>query len=151
MKSIIGLGNPGKKYERTRHNAGHWAVDGFKSKVRNAKLNKSSALMNDSGSEVKKLAKGLPPADLLIVHDDLDLEPGRWKLQFDRSAAGHKGVQSTIDTLGNQEFWRLRIGIGRPDKETDEYVLEEPSQEDRKLIERAIEESVPRVLEWVEG
>lgn len=148
MKTIVGLGNPGKKYEPTRHNAGHWAVDRWESKIEGAELKKSAAFMNKSGPEVRKLAKGVSPEDLLIVHDDLDLEPGAWKFQFGRSAAGHKGVQSVIDALGTPEFWRLRIGIGRPDREAEEYVLARPSKEEREKIEKAIEESMPRVLEW---
>ncbi len=154
MKFIIGLGNPGRKYQDTRHNAGHWAIDTLtpkvKSKVSNVKLIKTSTFMNESGKEVKQLTvkHKLLTHDLLIGHDDLDLEPGAWKIQFNRSAAGHKGVQSIIDELGTQEFWRFRIGIGRPTKKADEYVLEDPSKEDRGLVEEAIADALPRVLEW---
>ncbi len=157
MKLIVGLGNPGSRYQNTCHNVGQWAVDALaskvKSKISNAKLIKTSIFMNESGKEVNKLVGQLgirQLGDLLIVHDDLDLLPGKWKLQFNRSSAGHKGVQSVIDELGTQDFWRLRIGVGRPPEGEDAYdfVLEEHPKGERKLIETAIAECLPRVLEW---
>lgn len=108
--------------------------------------------MNESGREVKLLVSKykFPISNLLIAHDDLDLEPGKWKLQFNRSSAGHKGVQSVIDELGTQDFWRLRIGVGKPPagKTANQFVVEKPSVAERKLIETAIAECLPRVLEW---
>ncbi|GMR19049.1 MAG: aminoacyl-tRNA hydrolase [Patescibacteria group bacterium] len=159
MKIIIGLGNPGKKYERTRHNVGHWVVDMLRDQRSEigdqVKLHKTTILMNESGKEVRQLSVDhkLSTNDLLVVHDDVDLEPGRWKLQFNRSSAGHKGVQSVISELGTQEFWRLRIGIGRPPagKPTDEFVLEEPSEREGEMIRTAIKEAIPRVLGWSVG
>ncbi|MDP1710796.1 MAG: aminoacyl-tRNA hydrolase [candidate division WWE3 bacterium] len=170
MKLIVGLGNPGTRYQNTRHNVGQWAVDALASKVKrtrseittrvgrdkisNVKLIKTSIFMNESGKEVNKLVRQLgirQLGDLLIVHDDLDLLPGKWKLQFNRSSAGHKGVQSVVDELGTQEFWRLRVGVGRPPEGEDAYdfVLEEHPKGERKLIETAIAECLPRVLEWM--
>jgi len=109
--------------------------------------------MNESGKEVKELTTlySLLSINLLVAHDDLDLEPGKWKLQFNRSSAGHKGVQSVIDELGTQEFWRLRIGVGKPpaEKTANEFVVEKPTKEELKLIEGAIQESVPGLLSWV--
>ncbi len=156
MKLIIGLGNPGVRYQKTRHNVGHWTVDALRRlNVGQAKLYKTNIFMNESGREVKKIvgAGRLSPAALLIAHDDLDLLPGQWKLQFNRSSAGHKGVQSVIEELGTQKFWRLRIGIGKTPagKTTDEFVVEKPTTEERKLIERAIEEVIPRIKAWVGG
>lgn len=174
MKLIIGLGNPGPRYRRTRHNVGQWAVDAISEQLTAnrktvsrtrleiatpalgdkplAVCHKTSIFMNESGKEVKKLTTDyqLLPTDLLVVHDDLDLAPGKWKLQFNRSAAGHKGVQSVIDELGTQEFWRLRIGIGRVPvgKTANQFVVEKPPTGERKLIEKAIAECLPRVLEW---
>lgn len=156
MKIVIGLGNPGKKYENTRHNIGQWFIDAISQQSavnsQQVKLHKTSTFMNESGKEVKKLATrySLPATDLLVAHDDLDLEPGKWKFQFAKSSAGHKGVQSVIDELGTKEFWRLRIGVGKPppDMEADQFVLEEPTAEEMELINKAIEESVPYVLEW---
>ena len=111
--------------------------------------------MNESGKEVKQLTINhkLLTRDLLVAHDDLDLEPGQWKLQFNRSSAGHKGVQSVIDELGTQEFWRLRIGVSKPPegKTANQFVVEKPTKEELKLIEKAIEESISPVLTWVSG
>lgn len=158
MKLIVGLGNPGSRYQNTRHNVGQWAVDALaskvKSKISNAKLIKTSIFMNESGKEVNKLVGQLgirQLGDLLIVHDDLDLLPGQWKLQFNCSSAGHKGVQSVIDELGTQEFWRLRIGIGKPPvgKTANQFVVEKPSVAERKLIEKAIAEAFSKVQEWL--
>ena len=155
MKLIVGLGNPGSRYQKTRHNVGQWVIDKIrspKSKIRNVKLHKTSIFMNESGEEVKELVNNyqLSISKLLVVHDDLDLVPGKWKLQFNRSAAGHKGVQSIIEELGTQEFGRLRIGIGKPPvgKTANQFVVEKPSADERELIEKAIAECLPRVLEW---
>src|SRR3990170_8703768 len=156
MKLIVGLGNPGTRYQKTRHNVGQRVVGAFasnvKSKISNVKLVKTSIFMNESGKEVKELTTlySLLSINLLVAHDDLDLEPGKWKLQFNRSSAGHKGVQSIIDELGTQEFWRLRIGVGKPPegKTANEFVVEKPTKEELKLIEGAIAECLPRILEW---
>jgi PTH1 family peptidyl-tRNA hydrolase len=158
MKLIVGLGNPGSRYQKTRHNIGQRFVDQLKvpsSKLTDIKLHNTSIFMNESGREVKELITNysLPTINLLVVHDDLDLEPGQWKLQFNRSSAGHKGVQSIIDELGTQEFWRLRIGVGKSpaDKTANQFVVEKPSADERKLIKKAIEESISPVLTWVSG
>ena len=172
MKLIIGLGNPGEEYKNSRHNLGHQFIDQLaKSNKQKAissnqvKLHKTNIFMNESGKEVKELATRYFRAkarkegsraerealtNLLIVHDDLDLPPGVWKLQVDRSSAGHKGVQSIIDELGTQEFWRLRIGIGKPPAgvETNDFVIEEPKDNELKNINKAIAEALPKVKEW---
>src|SRR3989338_8463279 len=156
MKLIVGLGNPGTRYQKTRHNVGQWLIDqvsSSKSQVPSGvKLHKTSIFMNESGKEVKELTTlySLLSINLLVAHDDLDLEPGKWKLQFNRSSAGHKGVQSIIDELGTQEFWRLRIGIGKPPAgvETNDFVIEEPKDNELKNINKAIAEALPKVKEW---
>ena len=158
MKLIVGLGNPGTRYQKTRHNVGQWVVDEIrrsKSETPDAKLHKTNIFMNESGKEVREVVdkSGVKDLkDLLVVHDDLDLEPGQWKIQFNRSSAGHKGVQSIIDELGTQEFWRLRIGVGKPptDKTANEFVVEKPTSPELKLIKQAIEEATPRVQNWLE-
>lgn len=154
MKLIVGLGNPGSRYQKTRHNVGQWVIDAIKhANVGQVKLHNTSIFMNESGKEVKQLINKhkLLTHDLMVAHDDLDLVPGKWKIQFNRSAAGHKGVQSIIDELGTQEFWRLRIGIGKPpaEKTANEFVVEKPTKEELKLIEGAIQESVSGLLSWV--
>jgi len=115
IKLIIGLGNPDKQYENTYHNVGHLFID----QLENYTLNpipytlKSDVYMNESGKFVSKMAKksGIKPENLLIAHDDSDILLGNYKISFDRSSAGHKGIESIIKSLGTQKFWRLRIGI----------------------------------------
>ncbi len=134
MKLIIGLGNPGKKYEKTRHNVGFLAVnyiqqnpDSFTdwqlkkklkaevatSKELNIILAKPQTFMNNSGKAIASLVSyfKLPTSDLIIIHDDFDLPLGTFKFELGRGSAGHKGVQSIIDALDTKDFWRLRIGI----------------------------------------
>lgn len=130
MKLIVGLGNPGKKYEQTRHNFGFMALDllaknlnlawreSSKLKAELAKstqyiLAKPTTFMNQSGFAVSALLKfyKLTPADLIVLHDELDIDFGKWKLSSDSRAAGHNGVQSIIDQLGSKKFVRFRLGI----------------------------------------
>ena len=169
MKVIVGLGNPGEEYQNTRHNLGFWVVDQLVEEAgwRWHTLKKHQALesmplkgkvlyvkpqtfMNESGKAVSAVKKeyGFKLENLLVVHDDLDLAPGDWKLQLGRGSAGHNGVKSIIEELETQDFWRLRVGVGKPNKAGEQYVLEEPNKEERKLIEKAIAEALPRVLEW---
>lgn len=112
MKLLFGIGNPGKEYENTRHNVG-WAFVDHVGPMHGFICATSETFVNLSGATVKKLkAKHkIKNEDIIIVHDDLDIEFGKFKLSFDRSSAGHKGVQSIIDALKTQKFWRLRIGI----------------------------------------
>ncbi|MDO8505122.1 MAG: aminoacyl-tRNA hydrolase [bacterium] len=138
MKLIIGLGNPGEEYEKTRHNVGFMAIDKIGTDLEFSKWKKEKKLeaevsrghiasccedvilakpqtfMNNSGRAVKLLTTHyrLHTTDLLIMHDDLDLELGTIKLSYGSGSAGQNGVQSIIDTLGTKDFWRLRIGIG---------------------------------------
>lgn len=186
MKLIIGLGNPGKYYMKTRHNVGEWVLDqvyraNFCSKVGKKSLldyqitllsderrgrrlakrtsdnrvafTKSLVLMNQSGKFVKKLVQRyeIPLDDLLIMHDDLDVALGEFKMQKDRGAAGHKGVESIIASLESKDFWRLRIGIGRPPErvEAEEYVLENFDDEELEEIEGLIPEIVDAIKNWV--
>ncbi len=166
MKLIVGLGNPGKKYAATRHNAGFWWVDGLArsagttcrqearfhgevAKISGATgdiwLLKPATYMNESGRAVGALADffKIAPADILIVHDDLDLAPGVIKLKFGGSASSN-GVRSIVARLGSREFWRLRIGIGHPrelaasEQEVVDYVLHAPRVDEQRAIEDAM-------------
>lgn len=151
MKLIVGLGNPGSKYEKTRHNAGFIILDKFAeinnskftisskmgalvTQVKDLHLCKPQSFMNKSGESVSKMSTffKIDPSQILVINDDLDLEFGVIKLQKGRSSAGHKGVQDIIEKLGTKEFWRLRVGIGRPTDATsiEDYVLKDftPSQ-----------------------
>src|SRR3989344_5947031 len=113
VKLIIGLGNPGKEYVKTYHNAGFLFVNFIKEIDINIKALKTDTYINQSGQFVKKALKALKykPEELLIAHDDSDIELGKYKISFGRSSAGHKGVESIIKELKTKNFWRLRIGI----------------------------------------
>lgn len=115
IKLIIGLGNPGKEYERTRHNTGFLFIDILENNLKNKKiiLAKSRSFINESGKAVAALIKfyKLKPENVLVVHDDIDIFWGKFKFSFGRSSAGHKGVDSIIKALKTKNFWRLRIGI----------------------------------------
>lgn len=144
MKLIVGLGNPGKEYEFNRHNVGFILLDKFAEKNDSkfqtfAKANslttqfndfymcKPQTFMNKSGDAVLKMSKfyKIEPKDIIVVHDDLDLEFGVVKKHFGKNSAGHNGVEDIIQKLGTKDFWRVRIGIGRPvtPKPTVDYVL----------------------------
>jgi PTH1 family peptidyl-tRNA hydrolase len=132
---VAGLGNPGRGYERTRHNVGWMVVDelarrtdsSFRSKF-NGRLSearlgdqrlallKPETYMNESGRSIAAALRffKVPPEDLLVVHDDVDLEPGRLQARLGGGLAGHNGLRSIAQALGTQEFLRLRIGVGRP-------------------------------------
>ena len=143
---IVGLGNPGKKYENTRHNVGHMVIDRLKEeRLDNLILAKTDTFMNLSGQSVRSLTKRytLNANNLIIVHDDIDLPIGEFKIQKGRGAAGHKGVQSIINELGTKDFWRIRIGIspkgGKPEN-VEKFVLQKFSKEEKEIMEKVIEE-----------
>ena len=126
IKLIIGLGNPGKEYERTYHSAGFLFVDYL---IKNPSISnfhppasgggliskplKSDVYMNESGKFVKKALQKyqIKPEEILITHDDSDIEIGKYKISFGRGSAGHNGVESIIKALKTKNFWRLRVGI----------------------------------------
>jgi len=158
MKLIVGLGNPGKKYENTRHNTGFWLVDRLVTEPRSVtddgvRVFKNTTFINDSGVDVKKAIRrfGVSLEDVLVVHDDFDLELGQVKLQFGRSAAGHKGVQSVIDELGSKDFWRLRVGVGHPPAgiEANDYVLECFSPQEQEVLDSIYSQILATVQDWV--
>lgn len=130
MKIIAGLGNPGKEYQTTRHNAGRIALEVFRKKNKfndwefdkklNALTSKKNGIllilpetfMNKSGLSLKKIITSQKKArDLIVVHDDIDLELGKFKISFNKSSGGHKGVESIIKNIKTKEFARIRIGI----------------------------------------
>ena len=114
IKLIVGLGNPGKEYENTRHNMGFLFVDALAKKLETKFIvAKPQTFINNSGTAVLALAKKekIKPENILIVHDDIDILWGNFKFSFGRSSAGHKGVESIIKALKTKNFWRLRIGI----------------------------------------
>jgi PTH1 family peptidyl-tRNA hydrolase len=176
IKLIVGLGNPGPDYEQTRHNAGFWFVDRlarqhnqtFRNESRHhgqvCKLNlggievrllKPSTFMNRSGQSVSSLANyyRIPPGAILVVHDELDLEPGQVRLKKGGGHAGHNGLRDIMSALGSREFHRMRIGIDHPNdrKIVVNYVLGHPSKSDRDAIDNAIGDAIESLDEIVRG
>src|SRR3989344_3336541 len=142
IKLIIGLGNPGKQYENTYHNVGSLFLQCLKKElpIANYQLLIANVFMNESGSFVAKLIKknGAKPNQIIIVHDDSDLEIGEFKIQYGRNSAGHKGIESIIQSLGTKEFWRLRLGI-RPlnnKSKAGTFVLKKITPTDKIILEK---------------
>jgi len=165
IRLVVGLGNPGKEYERTRHNAGFWLVERYavqagvalrkdgKYQALVGRLDGSGAwlvlpqsFMNASGRAVQMLAGffKITPAEILVVHDELDFEPGTAKIKQGGGIAGHNGLKDISQRLGSHDYWRLRLGIGHPGErdEVSDYVLGKPTAEDRAEIDEAIGRSV---------
>ena len=162
MKLIVGLGNPGQKYEATRHNAGFWFVERFAARSgtvlrKDAKFQTlvgrdgpsgvwlvlPQSYMNSSGRPVQMMASffKIAPADILVVHDELDFPPGVVKIKQGGGIAGHNGLKDISGRLGSHDYWRLRIGIGHPDdrRAVTDFVLHKPAQEERAAIDAAID------------
>ena len=167
IRLLVGLGNPGPQYDATRHNAGFWWLDAVARKLgaslvadRNyhglvARVNRPrhaggeplwllepQTFMNLSGKSVAALARffKIAPEEILVAHDDLDLQPGQVKIKLGGSAAGHKGLKDMLAQLGSGDFWRLRLGIGHPGVKAEvvDYVLRKPVPDDREAIEACI-------------
>ena len=166
LRLIVGLGNPGREYESTRHNVGFRWVDelalaqklNFKSEAKfhgltargqlhghEVLLLKPQTFMNASGRSVAALALfyKILPNEMLVVHDELDLPPGTARLKIGGGHGGHNGLKDIIAHLGNKDFWRLRIGIGHPGErnEVSGYVLHDPRREERELIDTAMKKA----------
>ncbi len=157
---LAALGNPGKRYALTRHNAGWLFADAVLNEL-NCRCSekfkgifcncgdffilKPLTFMNESGKSVCSALNNLqlPPKALLLVHDELDLPLGKARLRFGGSSAGHRGVESVIRELGTKEFWRLKIGIGRPEskEEVVNYVLSPFEKSELEILQKVIEES----------
>ena len=148
MKLIIGLGNPGEKYADTRHNVGWMVVDALQ-KIKLPKdilVKKTDIMMNDSGVFVKKLTKLYPLSSnsLYVIHDDLDIPLGTFKIQFGRGPKDHNGIKSVDSELGTNEYWRVRVGIENRNQESgiresgEKYTLEDFTDEERKTLDEVI-------------
>ena len=176
IKLIVGLGNPGREYEATRHNAGFWWVDElarnndanfrndskFHGLVARTALHghevhllKPQTFMNVSGRAVVALALfyKILPDQILVVHDELDLPPGSAKLKLGGGHGGHNGLKDIIAQLGTKDFWRLRIGIGHPGERSEvvNYVLNAPRKEEQVLIEEALQRALDVEASIIEG
>jgi len=167
IRLVAGLGNPGREYERTRHNAGFWFADAlarvlgasfasqsrFSGEVARAgelRILKPTTYMNESGRSVGALARflAIAPAEILVVHDELDLPAGTVKMKLGGGVAGHNGLKDIRAHLATPDYWRLRLGIGHPrDSDTPQqavvdYVLKPPRADERRAIEGAVERSL---------
>lgn len=181
MKLVVGLGNPGKKYERTRHNVGFLVLDAVHDQLKKIdsmgkwKLNKSfnaqvaegnlaghkvllakpMTFMNRSGDAVALLANyyKIDPKDILIIHDDKDIEFGEVVYQFDRGHAGQNGVKSIIHMLSTKAFYRLRVGIRTPlldKKDTGDFVLGRFSIKEKIKLKQVLRDSINETVGWLE-
>ncbi len=174
IQLIIGLGNPGAEYERTRHNAGAWFVEELADKAhavlrhvsqfqglycstqihgQDCHLLIPTTFMNHSGQAVQALAAyyKVAPEAILVLHDEIDLPVGAVRLKWDGGHGGHNGLRDIIQHLGTNKFYRLRIGVGHPgnSKEVVDYVLKPPKKEEREQINVALQEAsqiLPLVL-----
>jgi PTH1 family peptidyl-tRNA hydrolase len=171
IRLFVGLGNPGAEYEQTRHNAGFWWLEALARELGAtlqpergtqalvARINRAGAepvwllepmtFMNRSGFSVAALARfyKIPAAQVLVVHDELDLQPGQVKLKFGGSAAGHNGLKDIQSMLGTPDYWRLRLGIGHPGVKSEviHWVLKKPSPDHREAIDGTIQRSLQAV------
>jgi PTH1 family peptidyl-tRNA hydrolase len=176
IRLIVGLGNPGREYESTRHNVGFGWVDwlareqnlGFKNETRfhgltarcqfhghDVLLLKPQTFMNSSGRSVVSLVLfyKILPNEMLVVHDELDLPPGVARLKMGGGHGGHNGLKDIISHLGHKDFWRLRIGIGHPGdrKEVTNYVLNDPLREERIQIDEAMQQALNIAQLFIDG
>jgi PTH1 family peptidyl-tRNA hydrolase len=173
IRLVVGLGNPGKEYERTRHNAGFWLVERFAaaSGVALRKDPKYQALvgrmeagawlllpqsfMNSSGRAVQMLAGffKVKPEEILVVHDELDFPPGTARIKQGGGIAGHNGLKDISQRIGSHDYWRLRLGVGRPPAGTEggDYVLHKPSAEERAAIDASIENALGVLPQCIAG
>ena len=176
IKLIVGLGNPGKEYERTRHNAGFWWVDAIAERKRAAwkkeakfsgwtarveeggaeyLLLKPATYMNESGRSVSAILRffKIETPQMLVVHDELDLEPGVVRLKRGGGTGGHNGLTDIGEALGTKDFWRLRIGIGHPgDKDlVADYVLDRARRVEQDAIDPVFERSLDLLPKLASG
>jgi PTH1 family peptidyl-tRNA hydrolase len=181
MKCVVGLGNPGKKYRNTRHNVGYrvldeiagrfrlaWSESGFSERALatvpfgggvDLLLVRPLTYMNSSGVAVSEVIEDydLPAADVLVIHDDMDLPLGKVRFKRKGSSGGHRGIESIIEETGTSDFPRLKIGVGRPPEGVDpaEYVLSRFSGDDEEILAEVIRlaaeatlDAVSRGIDW---
>lgn len=179
IRLIVGLGNPGAEYDRTRHNAGFWLADTYAADLRasfaveksfmgevakarvdgeNVYLAKPITFMNRSGQCVGALARfyKLAPEQVLVLHDELDLLPGQVKIKQGGGHAGHNGLKDIQAALGGPGFWRLRIGIGHPRtlglaQQVADFVLHPPRREEQDQIDEALARCRPLLAHFLAG
>ena len=174
IRLVVGLGNPGKEYERTRHNAGFWLVERFatanginlrkdakfqalvgRHEPTGAWLLLPQSFMNGSGRPVQMLAGffKIKPEEILVIHDELDFSPGVARLKQGGGIAGHNGLKDISQRLATHDYWRLRLGVGKPPagREGADYVLEKPPAEEKSAIDAAIDKSLAVLPQMLAG
>jgi PTH1 family peptidyl-tRNA hydrolase len=176
IRLVAGLGNPGRGYAATRHNAGFWFADALAAKLGASfaseskfaaeiakrgelRIAKPMTFMNLSGRTVAGLARffDIPPDEILVAHDELDLPPGEAKLKLGGGVAGHNGLRDVKAQLGSADFWRLRLGIGHPrnsalpEREVVDYVLKPPDGDERSQIDAAIDRALAAAPDILAG
>jgi PTH1 family peptidyl-tRNA hydrolase len=165
IRLVVGLGNPGKEYERTRHNAGFWLVERFaaangialrkdpkfqalvgRHEASGAWLLEPQSFMNASGRAVQMLAGffKIKPDEVLVVHDELDFAPGVARVKQGGGIAGHNGLKDISQRIASHDYWRLRIGVGKPPADTEgaDYVLQRPPAEEKEAIDASIQKAL---------
>lgn len=175
-KLIVGLGNPGGEYEQTRHNAGFWLIDelareagcGFRREAKfhgelckaiihgvDCWLLKPTTYMNKSGLAVAAVSSyyNIEPENILVLHDEIDLEPGQVKLKRGGGHAGHNGLRDIISAIGSRDFIRVRIGVGHPGQKSQVvgFVLGRPGKAEREQIDASINSVLKEAGELVGG
>ena len=176
LKLIVGLGNPEQKYLPTRHNVGFWVLDSLAQELSKKftlskkyeselfeheyetklfHMMKPLSYINNSGKPIKKFIKNkdINPENILIIYDDLDLDVGKIRLKLNGGSGGHNGLNSIIEQIGSKNFWRLRVGIGKPYEkhEVINYVLGKPSQLDKSIIDKSIKVMLNEINSFFKG
>jgi len=177
MKLIVGLGNPGEEYSKTRHNTGFRALDiladkknfkqddKFNALILDTKINKTKVIlakpqtfMNNSGNAVGKIARyyKIKKEDILIIYDDIDLLIGTIRLRLDGSSGGHRGMDSVLHALRTEKIARLKIGIaekktGKQKTTSENYILKAPSKDAEKIIKKSLKQIPEIIFEWIKG
>lgn len=175
MKLIVGLGNPGKKYEKTRHNSGFMVLDGvakelnvsidkekFNAKIAKTTVNGEQVLlmkpltfMNESGKAVYEASDyyDIDAEDILIVHDDMDMATGSLKMKKEGKSGGQKGMQSIIDSLGTNKIARIKVGVGHSEKGNHEivpdWVLSSVPKSEKEIFDKAINNGIQAAITWI--
>lgn len=176
IKLIVGLGNPGKDYQAHRHNAGFWFVEALAHQLggnfskqskffgeisenllsnKKIRLLKPQTFMNCSGQAIQALSSyfNIKAEEVLVIHDELDLNPGTVRLKMGGGHGGHNGLRDTIKALDSKEFYRLRIGVGHPGSKNEvvDFVLSPPSKNELDLIEDSMGDAMAIISLVVEG
>lgn len=157
MRLIIGLGNPGEKYKNTRHNVGFMVADALqKIKLQNSVVvKKSNTFMNQSGESVGKMVNKymIDLSNLYVVHDDLDILLGSYKIQFGKGPKDHNGIKSVDNVLGTDQYWHIRVGIDNRSSDNrqtgEEYVLQDFTEDEMLILDKVISEVCRKIIKTV--